>query len=184
MANGAGWRPDPDPDLDGNVDPAHPRQERYWDGSLWSDRVRPAGSAGPADRAADHVPQLHRALSAAVDDLDAVDDQISTLFDRTEGERLRHRQAGMASPAAPDEDDDFIELFADDDVATDDDEDTSDDVPAVVDRRDVISEYEELTSGTYADLDAELAAEEPDQPTKAKRRMFRRRAKGTTALPH
>ena len=152
MANGAGWRPDPDPDLDGNVDPAHPRQERYWDGSLWSDRVRPAGSAGPADRAADHVPQLHRALSAAVDDLDAVDD--------------------------------FIELFADDDAATDDEEDTSDDVPAVVDRRDVISEYEELTSGTYADLDAELAAEEPDQPTKAKRRMFRRRAKGTTALPH
>ena len=174
MANGAGWRPDPD----------RPDQERYWDGSLWSDRVRPAGSAGPADRAADHVPQLHRALSAAVDDLDAVDDQISTLFDRTEGERPRHRQAGMASPAAPDEDDDFIELFADDDVATDDDEDTSDDVPAVVDRRDVISEYEELTSGTYADLDAELAAEEPDQPTKAKRRMFRRRAKGTTALPH
>jgi len=74
-------------------------------------------------------------------------------------------------------------LFADDDVATDDDEDTSDDVPAVVDRRDIISEYEELTSGTFDDLDAELAAEEPDQPTKAKRRMFRRRAKGTTAVP-
>ena len=174
MANGAGWRPDPDPDLDGDVDPTHPRQERYWDGSLWSDRVRPAGSAGPADRAADHVPQLHRALSAAVDDLDAVDDQISTLFDRTEGERPRPRPADA---------DDLIELFADDDVATDDDEDTSDDVPAVVDRRDVISEYEELTSGTYADLDAELAAEEPDQPTKTKRRMFRRRAKGTTAVP-
>ena len=179
MANGAGWRPDPDPDLDGNVDPAHPRQERYWDGSLWSDRVRPAGSAGPADRAADHVPQLHRALSAAVDDLDAVDDQISTLFDRTEGERPRPRPADA---------DDLIELFADDDVATGDDEAatdecTSDGAPAVVDRRDIISEYEELTSGTFADLDAELAAEEPDQPTKAKRRMFRRRATGTTTAP-
>ena len=122
MANGAGWRPDPDPDLDGNVDPAHPRQERYWDGSLWTERVRPAGSAGPADRAADHVPQLHRALSAAVDDLDAVDDQISTLFDRTEGERPRPRPAGTApTPKAASTDDDIIELFADDDVATGDD---------------------------------------------------------------
>jgi hypothetical protein len=179
MANGAGWRPDPDPDLDGNVDPAHPRQERYWDGSLWTERVRPAGSAGPADRAADHVPQLHRALAAAADDLDAVDDQISTLFDRTEVERPRPRPADA---------DDLIELFADDDVATDDDEvatddETSDGAAAVVDRRDIISEYEELTSGTFDDLDAELAAEEPDQPTKAKRRMFRRRAKGTTAVP-
>ena len=161
MANGAAWRPDPD----------RPDQERYWDGSLWSDRVRPAGSAGPADRAADHVPQLHRALSAAVDDLDAVDDQISSLFDRTEGERPRP-------------------------VTTDDDSSGNhkeEGAAVTVDRRDVISEYEQriggqrtrgqLDGGAFADLDAELAAEGPDQPEKAKRRMFHRRAKGTTTAP-
>ena len=171
MANGAGWRPDPDPDLDGDVDPERSRQERYWDGSLWTDRVRPAGSAGPADRAADHAPQLHRAMSAAADDLDAVDDQISSLFDRTEGERPR--------PVTTDDD------------GSDHHKDEG--APVAVDRRDVISEYEEriggqrtrgqLDGGAFADLDAELAAEEPDQPEKAKRRMFHRRAKGTTTAP-
>ena len=171
MANGAGWRPDPDPDLDGDVDPERSRPERYWDGSLWTDRVRPAGSAGPADRAADHAPQLHRAMSAAADDLDAVDDQISSLFDRTEGERPRP-------------------------VTTDDDSSGNhkeEGAAVTVDRRDVISEYEQriggqrtrgqLDGGAFADLDAELAAEGPDQPEKAKRRMFHRRAKGTTAAP-
>jgi hypothetical protein len=179
MANGAGWRPDPDPALDGDVDgdgdgdvdPERSRQERYWDGSLWTDRVRPAGSAGPADRAADHAPQLHRAMSAAADDLDAVDDQISSLFDRTEGERPRP-------------------------VTTDDDSSGNhkeEGAAVTVDRRDVISEYEQriggqrtrgqLDGGAFADLDAELAAEGPDQPEKAKRRMFHRRAKGTTAAP-
>jgi len=171
MANGAGWRPDPDPAFDGDVDPERSRQERYWDGSLWTDRVRLAGSAGPADRAADHAPQLHRAMSAAADDLDAVDDQISSLFDRTEGERPRP-------------------------VTTDDDSSGNhkeEGAAVTVDRRDVISEYEQriggqrtrgqLDGGAFADLDAELAAEGPDQPEKAKRRMFHRRAKGTTAAP-
>jgi len=133
--------------------------------------VRLAGSAGPADRAADHAPQLHRAMSAAADDLDAVDDQISSLFDRTEGERPRP-------------------------VTTDDDSSGNhkeEGAAVTVDRRDVISEYEQriggqrtrgqLDGGAFADLDAELAAEGPDQPEKAKRRMFHRRAKGTTAAP-
>jgi hypothetical protein len=170
MANAAGWQPDPDPECRD--------QERYWTGSAWTDRVRPVGSAGPADRAPDHVPQLHQAMSAAAADLDAVDDRISTLFERTE----EPRPVGTTPPtkaAATDAGDDIIELFEDGDVAATDDDRS--DGAVVIDRKDVISEYEELTSGTFADLDAELAAEEPDQIGKAKRSMFRRRAKGTTA---
>lgn len=200
MANGAGWRPDPDPDLDDDDDDAErPGRERYWDGSLWTDRVRPAGGAGLPDSQADHVPQLHRAMSAAAADLDAVDDRISTLFERPEGPRPgtapRRREAAAAVQAevsatevrpdeadADNEDADFIALFEDDDVvaATTGDE-VSEDV-IVVSRLEVLSEYQEMTSGTFPELDAELAGEEPDQTRagKAKRRMFRRRAKGTT----
>jgi hypothetical protein len=50
------------------------------------------------------------------------------------------------------------------------------------DRMAIIGEYEDDIGGEFADLDAELAAEAPDEPAgKGKRRMFRRRAKGTTA---
>jgi hypothetical protein len=176
MANAAGWQPDPDPDRHD--------QERYWSGSAWTDRVRPVGSGGPADRAPDHVPQLHRAMSAAAADLDAVDDRISTLFERTEEPRPVRAPpmkgaARTTPPPTAATDDDIIELFEDGDVAASDDDRS--DGAVVVDRKDVISEYEEMTSGTFADLDAELAAEEPDQPGKVKRRMFRRAAKGTTA---
>ena len=36
-------------------------------------------------RPPDHVPQLHRAMAEAAADLDAVEDRLSTLFERTEG---------------------------------------------------------------------------------------------------
>jgi hypothetical protein len=123
-------------------------------------------------------------MSAAAADLDAVDDRISTLFERTEEPRpvrTPPMKGAARTPPPPTAatDDDIIELFADGDVAATDDDRS--DGAVVVDRKDVISEYEELTGGTFADLDAELASEKPDQPGKAKRRMFRRRAKGTTA---
>ncbi len=51
------------------------------------------------------------------------------------------------------------------------------------DRMAIIGEYEDDIGGDFAELDAELAAEEPDEPAgKAKRRKFGRRAKGTTAV--
>jgi hypothetical protein len=201
MANGAGWRPDPDPDLDDEVDAEHPRRERYWDGSLWTDQVRPAGSGGPVadDGAPDHLPHLHRAMSAAAADLDAVDDRISTLFERTEGSRPagtapRVRSVPTTGVSATevrsDEDDadnkdaDFIALFEDDDlVTTTTGNEVSEDV-IVVSRLEILSEYQEMTSGTFPELDAELGGEEPDQirARKARRRMFRRRAKGNTAF--
>jgi hypothetical protein len=213
MANGAGWRPDPDPELDDEevVDPEHSGQERSWDESSWTDRVRPAGSAGPADDgASDHVPQLHRAMSAAAADLDAVDDRISTLFERAEGSRpggtAPRVRAGAGAGAAgagatttgvpaseakavddddvDNEDADFIALFEDEDVvAAATGEEVGEDV-VVVSRLEILSEYQEMTSGTFPELDAELAGEEPDQlrARTAKRRMFRRRGKGTGAF--
>ena len=47
----------------------------------------------------------------------------------------------------------------------------------------IIGEYEDDIGGEFAALDAELAAEEPDEPAgKTKRRKFGRRAKRTTAV--
>ncbi len=86
MADAAGWLPDPDRD----------DQERYWNGSAWTDRVRSAGGAGSAP-VAGHAHDLHRALSAATADLDAVEDRLSTMFDRTPARQA----AGTAPPATP-----------------------------------------------------------------------------------
>ena len=76
MGNAPGWQPDPERD----------DQERYWDGSAWTDRVRPtaAGGAGSLPEP-EHVAELHRALSAATADIDAVEARLSTLFERTGG---------------------------------------------------------------------------------------------------
>jgi hypothetical protein len=74
MDSGPGWLPDPE---DGG-------RERYWSGSDWTDRVRPAGKTRSL-RLPDHVPELQRALAGATADIDAVEDRLSTLFDRTDG---------------------------------------------------------------------------------------------------
>jgi len=73
MDNGPGWLPDPE---DGD-------RERYWNGSDWTDRVRPAGK-GRSLHLPEHVPELQRALAAATADIDAVEDRLSTLFDRAD----------------------------------------------------------------------------------------------------
>ena len=74
MDQAPGWRTDPDNEA----------EERYWDGSAWTDRVRPAGKAIVL-HLPEHVPELQRALAAATADIDAVEDRLSTLFDRTNG---------------------------------------------------------------------------------------------------
>lgn len=72
--NGPGWLEDPD----------HEGQERYWNGSDWTDQVRPAIAAGNL-HLPEHVPELQRALAAATADIDSVEDRLSILFDRSEG---------------------------------------------------------------------------------------------------
>jgi hypothetical protein len=130
-------------------------------------------------------------MSEAAEDLGAVEDRLSTLFERTEGpgpEPLQRRTSpteatgavtGTAA-ASPAEDDEIFDLFEDGE-SDEADDDVGIAEPVVTDRRAIIGEYEDDIGGDFAELDAELAAEEPDEPAgKGKRRKFRRRAKGTT----
>jgi hypothetical protein len=191
MANAAGWQPDPD-DAD---------QERYWSGTDWTDDVRPSaevrsfGGTGAtvAHGAPDHIPQLHRALSAAAADLDAMEDRISTLFDRRDDAPARTTSGAGTVVAAPAEtevvsagmtDDDIIDIFGEGDVAWTEDDAHVAIAPGdsrVADRMAIISQYEEDIGGAFSDLDAELAAETPDDNGKDTRRRFGRRAKGTAS---
>jgi hypothetical protein len=161
------WRPDPN----------QLGQERFWDGYEWTDQVRPDGSAPRPG----HLPELQRALAAATADIDAVEDRLSTLFDRAEGREPRPTRSLAALRGAPDPsggaedqleanslfssrrnaDDKWQEL--DDDVVLEalpedpEEFEDTDDVevhPAVddMDEDDVLS-----------DLDAALAAEAPEE---------------------
>ena len=206
MADAAEWGPDPERD----------DQEGSWDGDTRTPEPGPDWVDADLDRPPDHVPQLHRAMSEAAADLEAVDGRLSMLFDRTDdpGPGPATRPAPIetrpapieqsrphpefvsdtgtdvaAAPAAAadphdavggDEDDDVFDLFEDGEA-----EEADDDVgmaePVVADRMAIIGEYEDDIGGDFAALDAELAAEAPDGPVEPKRRMFRRRPKGTTA---
>jgi Protein of unknown function (DUF2510) len=164
MDNAPGWLPDPERE----------DQERYWSGSDWTDRVRPAGK-GRSLHLPEHVPDLQRALAAATADIDAVEDRLSNLFDRAEGARRPSPAPQAARPSEGDADDEeIIGLY-----------DEEGDV-AVVDEKEHI--HEEFTSATdqgdeadddsdnddsFAELDAALAAEEPEN---SKRGLFRRRS--------
>jgi hypothetical protein len=162
MDNGPGWLPDPE---DGD-------RERYWNGSDWTDRVRPAGK-GRSLHLPEHVPELQRALAAATADIDAVEDRLSTLFDRAD------------SPATP-----STTLISS--VGQDTDDPDGDDAFAELDRDGIDqadqvntegihaefadpSEQDDGDDDTFAELDAALAAEEAEEPEKSKRGLFRRR---------
>lgn len=135
MGNAPGWQPDPERD----------DQERYWDGSAWTDRVRPttAGGAGSLPEP-EHAADLHRALSAATADIDAVEARLSTMFERTGGaqERGPSRRATAASTGA------------DDDGVGDDDD----------------AAFAELDAALVAE-----EADDPEEPGKGNRKLFRRR---------
>jgi hypothetical protein len=196
MDDAAGWQPEP------GLDPDADDRGRPWDSDgdggkgAWPDEVRPDGLDLGSLRPPDHVLQLHRAMSEAAEDLDAVEDRLSTLFERTEGpgqgsaprpapveQSTLHPEfaVGAGTPdAADDDDDEIFDLFEDGDVEEADDEVGFAQHATVTDRRAIIGEYEDDIGGDFAALDAELVAEEPDGPAEPKRRMFRRRAKGTT----
>jgi hypothetical protein len=203
MADAADWQ----------ADPGRDDQERSWDGADWADEAGPGEvPAFGSERPPEHMPQLHRAMSEAAEDLDAVEDRLSTLFERTEGPEpgsapkpastdrsMVHPEfaagassAGGVTGGAGDDDDeaddDIFDLFEDgeEDGAMEGDDDAGSAQPAgnatVADRMAIIGEYEDDIGGDFAALDAELAAEVPDELAgKGKRRKFGRRAKGTTA---
>ena len=70
---------------DWRLESHQPGQERFWDGSEWTDQVRPDGSGVPPAHLPEHVPELQRALAAATADIDSVEDRLSVLFDRSGG---------------------------------------------------------------------------------------------------
>jgi len=138
MANAPGWQPDPE----------HGDQERYWSGWAWTDRVRPTGRGG-SSRVPEHGAQLHRALTAASTDIDAVEDRLATLFERSDGDpKPGSSPLPAVRPGEP---------------AADDDETLR------------LSVRDE-SDAPFAELDAALASEEPDEPDPARRTLFRRRA--------
>jgi Protein of unknown function (DUF2510) len=131
-------------------DPEHGDQERFWSGSAWTERVRPIATGG-SSRVPGHGPQLHRALVAATTDIDAVESRLSTLFERATTDP---RPAWSPPPAVP-----APEPVRDDD-----------EIP------DLSGNEDDVGDNAFAELDAALASEEPDEPDPSRRKLFRRRA--------
>ncbi len=163
MDSAPGWLPDPERE----------DQERYWNGSSWTDRVRPAGK-GRSPHLPEHVPDLQRALAAATADIDAVEDRLSNLFDRAEGApRSRARSLPPPQPVRPPEpdadDEEIIDLYdEEDDVAGEDVDPIHEEFTGAADQP-----ADTDDGDSFAELDAALAAEEPE---KSKRGFFRRRS--------
>ena len=147
MDNGPGWLPDPEDES----------RERYWSGSEWTDRVRPAGRGGSL-RMPEHVPELQRALAAATADIDAVEDRLSNLFERTDAPARPAAAPAVSAPAAG----------------------SNRGTPRPTIHRE-LAEPSDEDDAAFTELDAALASEEPadagepDEDEKPKRRLFRRR---------
>ncbi len=165
-----GWRPDPET----------PGQERFWDGVEWTDQVRPDDSGSHRAHRPEHVPELQRALAAATADIDAVEDRLSSLFERSgvpqgSGPRSSTTLLGdavngssqldvnSAFSSGRDADENWDELDDDDVVLADFHEDPEefedeDDVDVDVQRAADDSDEDDV----LADVDAALAAEAPE----------------------
>jgi Protein of unknown function (DUF2510) len=181
----AGKQPVPDQEEGWLPDPEQEGQERFWDGEAWTDEVRPDGSGDTRlAHLPEHVPELQRALAAATADIDSVEDRLSTLFDRSEGAsgqgpRPRPARGPRLIPAEalqPDGDDagDHDNDAAGDDAAGDDaagDDDLLledfDEEPEVFedeeDELDAAVDDDDEDEDEFADLDAALASESPEE---------------------
>jgi hypothetical protein len=184
MDRGTGGDAVPDQEEGWFADPEQEGQERFWDGEGWTAEVRPDGSADAGlIHLPDHVPELQRALAAATEDIDSVEDRLSTLFDRAEGQPPgyvrppRPRQYVAESIAANGDgteaegDEEIGDVFGEDGLLLED----FDEEPAVFDDEDdddgevggVHAEFrdedDEDEDDEFADLDAALAAESPEE---------------------
>ena len=150
MGNGTGWQPDPE----------RGDRETHRSGSAPTDPVRPTRRGGTS-RVPEHGPELHRALVAATSDIDAVEDRLSTLFDRADRVLTPRspRPSGatsMSSGELPVDDDEILDLYGNEDhVAGETDDDVLPSLDAFRDPE---------TDAAFAELDAALASEEPDEP--------------------
>ena len=158
----SGWLPDPD--VEG--------QERFWDGTEWTDQVRPVEEE--PDFAArvgipDHVPELQRALAAATADIDDVEARLSTLFDRGAGKSRRGR--GASEPASPGTGAAAAELSIHEEFGGNPSTQAGGDPIHTNGAGSGVFSGDDAEA--FAELDAALAAEEPE---KAERRFFKRRS--------
>lgn len=165
----SGWLPDPD--VEG--------QERLWDGTEWSDQVRPVDEEADFRgrlHLPDHVPELQRALAAATADIDDVEARLSTLFDRGQGKRgaPAGADAGAGTGAgdaarggAPIHDEFGGASGAGGDASS---HDGGDPIFTGGEGTGAVSGDDEEA---FAELDAALAAEAPE---KSERRFFKRRS--------
>ena len=180
----AGKQPVPDQEEGWFPDPEQEGQERFWDGEGWTDEVRPDGSADDSglEHLPEHVPELQRALAAATADIDSVEDRLSALFDRSEGgsgqdPRPRPPRVPRLVPTeALEHDDDDGDGDGDDDGdgadVGDDDlllEDFDEEPEVFEDEDDELDagagddEDDDDDDDEFADLDAALASESPEE---------------------
>ncbi|HSZ38035.1 MAG TPA: DUF2510 domain-containing protein [Acidimicrobiales bacterium] len=162
-SEGAGWFADPD--VEG--------QERYFDGSEWTSETRSADADAPLHHLPDHAGELQRALAAATDDIDDVEDRLGTLFDRAQqvGERdgRARKQAAAGSGGRAGEGRTLSDAVEHADG--DDDDSVWADADAEAEAGDHV--VAGADDDALADLDEALASEEPE---KVKRSFFRRRS--------
>jgi hypothetical protein len=109
------------------ADPTVEGQERYFDGHEWTSETRLVDVGGPESHLPDHAGELQRALAAATDDIDEVEDRLGNLFERIErrderGGRAAKKKADSEvdrevaeAPAGEDDDEDEVWLLEDDD---------------------------------------------------------------------
>lgn len=168
-SEGSGWFADPD--VEG--------QERYYDGSEWTSETRSVDLGAPDQHLPDHAGELQRALAAATDDIDDVEDRLGTLFDRAEqrgqrGGRARQQTAERRVDDAGDgASGDEAEAGDADDEVWDEDEDwlSGSEAEAALDAgRDGGDDDDDALT----ELDEALASEEPEQLKKGG--LFRRRS--------
>jgi len=169
MDNGPGWLPDPEDEA----------QERYWSGSAWTDRVRPAGRSRSL-HLPEHVPELQRALAAATADIDEVEDRLSTLFERTDDGPPKSTPRAPAAQVRHDPVDDD-DAFRDADAEAAEGQTGSEDEvePAPIHPEFADPSGDGGDDEDLAELDAALAAEEPEEAEETgqpRRRLFRRRS--------
>jgi hypothetical protein len=155
----SGWLPDPD----------NAEQERFWDGTEWTDQVRAVEEQDLRGRQhlPDHVPELQRALAAATADIDDVEARLSTLFDRGKRAGAAPTAAAPAAAAGPPIHEEFGGGGGRD--ASSDDRAH----PKYMGEEGVGEASGDDDEATFAELDAALVAETPEKPD---RRFFKRRS--------
>jgi hypothetical protein len=162
--DGSGWMPDPE--VEG--------QERFWDGAEWTDQVRVVEEEPKVrgrEALPDHVPELQRALAAATTEIDDVETRLSSLFDRGRGRRGAETaaQAPHGAPGAGGEGGPPIH----EEFGGPSSEGGGDPMNMGMDGAEEIFGPDDDDEETFAELDAALAAEAPDEPD---RRFFKRRS--------